>query len=117
MTMPIANAGDSRWLQTLTDRPFGSDAVVSTGAGTAPEGAVQAPTPVQVQQAVHEVNATLESQAVGLQFEIDKDTDMVIVRVIEKESGEVIRQIPTEEVVRIAKVLGRTSGALVSHNA
>ena len=57
-----------------------------------------------------EVNASLQSRSVGLQFEMDKDTDKVIVKVVDRASGEVIRQIPTEEVVRIAKVLGKAPG-------
>ena len=65
-----------------------------------------------------EVNASLESRSVGLHFEVDKDLDKVIVKVVDRESGEVIRQIPTEEVVRIAKVLqGKVPGLLMSHDA
>ena len=44
--------------------------------------------------------------------------DTLIVKVIDKESGELIRQMPTEEAVRIAKVLqGKLPGLLVSHQA
>ncbi|RST49148.1 hypothetical protein EJI00_15215 [Variovorax sp. DXTD-1] len=37
--------------------------------------------------------------------------------VVDYTSGEVIRQIPSEEVVRIAKVLGKAPGLLVSQEA
>ena len=63
------------------------------------------------------VNAALETRSISLQFEIDKDTDKVIVKVVDQTNGVVIRQIPTEEVVRIAKVMGKAPGMLVSQQA
>ncbi|WP_221885043.1 flagellar protein FlaG [Variovorax sp. DXTD-1] len=42
---------------------------------------------------------------------------VVIMSVVDYTSGEVIRQIPSEEVVRIAKVLGKAPGLLVSQEA
>lgn len=87
-------------------------------AGTsAPKEAVEESTPAQVESAVREVNAAFELRSIGLQFEIDQDTDKVIVKVVDRNSGEVIRQIPNEEVVRIAKVMGEMPGLLVDDAA
>ena len=41
----------------------------------------------------------------GFSFNFDRQTGMTIVRVINKATGELVRQIPTEEVVRIAQLL------------
>ena len=38
-----------------------------------------------------------------IRFEIDSELDAVIVKVIDKESGDVIRQIPPEELVELSK--------------
>ncbi len=38
-----------------------------------------------------------------IRFEIDSASDAVIVKVIDKESGDVIRQIPSEELVELSK--------------
>ena len=38
-----------------------------------------------------------------IRFEIDSELDAVIVKVIDKESGDVIRQIPSEELVELSK--------------
>jgi flagellar protein FlaG len=72
---------------------------------------------VQVEQAVRELNASLQARSVGLQFEVDEDTDKVIIRVVDRDSGELIRQIPSEEAVRIAKMLGRAPGLLMDRSA
>ena len=38
----------------------------------------------------------------------------MVTKVIDVESGEVIRQMPSEEVVRFSKALGKLQGLLVS---
>lgn len=121
MSIPVTPAAEGQWwTQMLSERTgaaAGMAAPVSPESASMPSDAVDEATPVQVAQAVREVNASLESRSVGLQFEVDKDADRVIVKVVDRESGEVIRQIPTEEVVRIAKVLGKAPGLLVSQEA
>lgn len=53
---------------------------------------------------------TIEIKSINrtVRFEIDKELQRVIAKVIDKETGEVIRQIPPEEVVKIAKFLLKT---------
>lgn len=106
--LPPIPAKDGPWTQLLVGR-------AAAGAGAA-EPAEEA-TPAQVETAVQAVNAALETRSISLQFEIDKDTDKVIVKVVDQTNGVVIRQIPTEEVVRIAKVMGKAPGMLVSQQA
>lgn len=38
-----------------------------------------------------------------IRFEIDNELDAVIVKVVDKESGDVIRQIPSEELIELSK--------------
>lgn len=112
--LPLASAADSPWMQLLAGTPAGSAAV----AAAAGEAGAPDTTPAQLEKAVHEANASMALRSVDVRFEIDKDIDKVIVKVVDKSSGEVIRQIPSEEVVRIAKVLeGKLPGLLVSHGA
>lgn len=49
-----------------------------------------------------------------LSFSVDKETEQVIVKVLDAKSGELIRQIPSEEMVKLAKVLEQYKGNLVS---
>lgn len=116
MSIHVAAATDSSpwWAQLLAGRP---GAPVPAEEAGAPADAVEAVAPAQTEQAVRELNASLQMRSVGLQFEIDKDIDKVIVKVVDRDSGELIRQIPSEEAVRIAKVLGRVPGLLMDQSA
>ncbi len=106
---------DNQWTQLLVGGAAGaSDAVAATAEK---DDAKEAATPVQVEQAVRQVNESLALREVGLRFEVDKETDMVVVKVVDRASGEVIRQIPNEEVVRIAKLMSDGKGLLLDHAA
>ncbi len=53
----------------------------------------------------------------GLEFELSEETSRVITRVIDRESGDVIRQIPAEEVLKIAERLEEMQGRIISIEA
>lgn len=58
-----------------------------------------------LQQAVTQLNDYVQSIQRDLQFEIDDETGDTIVRVLDKETQEVVRQIPDEVAVRLAQNL------------
>ena len=64
----------------------------------------------KIKEATNEVLAQLNIQ---LDFEIDKTLGKIIVKVINKETGKVIRQIPPEEMLKIAKRMEEMSGILI----
>ncbi|MFY0989095.1 flagellar protein FlaG [Halomonas sp. C05BenzN] len=49
----------------------------------------------------------------GVQFELGEFESRVVTRIVDRDSGEVIRQIPAEEVLRIAERLEEVQGRLV----
>ena len=53
----------------------------------------------------------------SLDFSVDEDTGSVVVKVIDKETKEVIRQFPSEEMLSIAKALDSIKGLLVKQKA
>ncbi|MGM0521573.1 MAG: flagellar protein FlaG [Pseudomonadota bacterium] len=53
----------------------------------------------------------------GLEFDLSDESSRVITRVVDRESGEVIRQIPAEEVLRIAERLNELQGGLIDLTA
>ena len=53
-------------------------------------------------------------RAHGLEFDVSEESSRIVTRVIDRESGEVIRQIPTEEVLAIAERLEEMQGRLIS---
>ena len=63
------------------------------------------PPPETVKAAVTEANRHLAASGQKLEMSWDTDTRRVLVKLVDAESKEVIRQIPTEEAVALAKRL------------
>lgn len=53
----------------------------------------------------------------GLAFTVDEEIDQVVVKVYDAETKEVIRQIPAEEVLNLARHLARSDGLLLKAKA
>ncbi len=52
-----------------------------------------------------------------LRYEVDEDLNQVVIKILDGDSGEVVRQIPAEELVRLAKVLEWAAGQLLDRRA
>lgn len=72
---------------------------------------------VDTAAAIGELVEALKTTSIGLRFEIDKTTHRVITKVIDRETGDLIRQMPTEEVLRIARAIDKLQGLFVSDAA
>ena len=80
--------------------------------------AEKATSPEELQQAIGEMNdfvATLNSNS--LRFSIDDDTGKTVVRVMDMQTNELIKQIPTEEALAVAKAIDKLKGLLVQQKA
>lgn len=74
-------------------------------------------TPEELQGAVNAVNSFVSNINDSLRFSIDEDTGKTIVKVIDATTKEVIKQIPSEEMVAIAKALDKLQGILIQQKA
>ncbi|MCC7310418.1 MAG: flagellar protein FlaG [Sulfuritalea sp.] len=82
-------------------------------------GQVQAvPERANVEEAVAKVKVQIQAiSSNSLDFSIDENSGKTIVRVTDRESGELIRQIPSQEMLEIARSLDRLQGILVKQKA
>lgn len=71
----------------------------------------------EVVTAADKINETIKSFSTDLKFSVDKDTHRIIVTVMDSKTGEVIRQIPPDEVVSIAKALDTIQGLIIRKKA
>lgn len=71
------------------------------------------PAPEQVQRAVGTINKSLQLANRGLQFSVDPDTKNPVVRMVDTATGEVIRQIPSEESLAIARAIDKFQQGLL----
>lgn len=58
---------------------------------------------INLRQAAADVEKQYRAAGRNLQFQIDDGTGLVVVRVVDADSGDVIRQIPNEEFLRLAR--------------
>ena len=67
----------------------------------------------KVEQAIEQLNEQVAMRQRELGFSIEGETDRLIVNVFNKATGELVRQIPTEAVVRAADSFEALKGVLV----
>lgn len=67
--------------------------------------------------AVSSMNELMSALGHSLRFNIDAETGKTIVKVIDSQTQEVIKQIPSEEMLAISKALDKLQGLLVKQKA
>ena len=70
----------------------------------------------QVQATVARLQETLKHVEPRLEISLERDINQVIFRVVDKESGDLIRQIPSEQAVELARLFSGQSGLFVEEN-
>lgn len=79
--------------------------------------AVREPSASDVKKAVNEINKALQAISQNLELSVDTDTNKVIIKVIDQQTKQVLRQIPTVEAMEIAKSLDKLQGLLIRQQA
>jgi len=107
-------------------------AVVVAGSGSTPEPAAPVQTAVvqdapkappstpsieQVKQAVQQLNQSFSQNDQGVQFSIDQTSNRVVVKVMDEKTHEVLRQIPSEELLELSRALDQKLGKLIHQQA
>lgn len=76
------------------------------------EQPAKAPEKHEVENAVKELSSALESMNVKREFSIEENSNEVVVKIIDSEEKKVIRQIPSEETLRLSKNIKEMVGLL-----
>jgi flagellar protein FlaG len=71
----------------------------------------------RVEAATQQLNDFMKRNSIQLKFSVDGDTKEIVVRVVQKQTGKVIRQIPSEEALKIEKAFDSRRGLLVKEKA
>jgi flagellar protein FlaG len=75
------------------------------------------PTPEQIAEAIASANKALKSVSSSVEFTLDHGTGKTVIRIIDSSSHEVIRQVPSEEMLAIARAVDRLQGLLLRQDA
>jgi flagellar protein FlaG len=71
----------------------------------------------EIKQAVQDINKSMRSLSQGLEFTVDTDSERPVVKVVDMETRELIRQIPSAEALDFAKTLDQVLGKLIRQQA
>ena len=71
------------------------------------------PEPEQVEEVVTRLQNTFQDVEPRIELSVDKELNQVIVRVFDEESGDLIRQIPSEEILKLDRFFADLSGLFV----
>jgi flagellar protein FlaG len=100
--------------------PGGNPAPIAAAAPNvpppSPEQQTAPPSQQQVSHAIERIKAALPPDANSLQFSQDNQTGKTIVKVVDTQTGELIRQIPSEEFLRISQAVDKLQGLLLKQS-
>jgi len=75
------------------------------------------PLPGSIEGALAELNKKMRPWATGLRFDVDPDLDRLVISIIDNENGEVLRSIPSEVLLQVAKMITSFQGQGVDTQA
>ena len=110
---------DTQAVSPISNAPA-TEPVVTPGAPAAPtpRAASAAASQVDVRQRMaavaQQLRDYLRSNGRDLEFRVDADTHAMVITVREAASGQVIRQIPTEEALHMRRYLDEWSGTFLN---
>lgn len=91
------------------DTQFGKP--LEASANRAPDE-IKKPERAEVVQAVKEIQAFVQASQRQIEFSVDESTGTIVVKVIATQSGEVVRQLPSEAALKLAQSLTTASSLL-----
>lgn len=103
---------------SASDVELKGDAAVSTIEQTiAQDGVDNEFNPAKLTQIATELSDMMSMMRKGLAFKVDEKSGQAVVTVLDKDTGDVIRQMPSEEALALAEKLSEVTGLLMKTEA
>lgn len=121
-TLPTEQARNLLVVSQQNLQPGNQSSVISGSAGTPGNSQANSVSTASnsiedIKSAVKKVQDFVKQSATDLSFSIDEESGERVVKVIDRSSKEVIRQIPSEEMLQIAHALDKLQGILLKQKA
>lgn len=123
MVLPLDSLPSSATLSPFvreTERPVLPEPALQVTASSDNQGSGSATSghpPPQQGDALDEINGSLQAWATGMRFEMDPDAQRLVVSIIDSKTGETLRTVPSDAVIRIAKMIVQLQGQNVDTKA
>ncbi len=76
------------------------------------------PTAAELKSAVDNINRAMKQNNSNIEFSIDKGTKQTVIKVVESQTGQIIRQFPSEEILAVSRMIDEAQqGLLVKQKA
>ncbi|MDT3668876.1 MAG: flagellar protein FlaG [Aromatoleum sp.] len=119
LSPPVVASSAARTTDHVTPQTAGPIAATGRLRNVPAEtsAAAGAPSSEDVLKALDEVREAVKPVAQSLHFSLDQDTGRTVVKVIDTETNEMIRQIPSEDILKIAHAIDKLQGLLIKQHA
>jgi flagellar protein FlaG len=118
MNIDTSTASKPVTVAAPTQVPAEVAAVAKAPAPTPPPEPRPSPATMDaIRAAAKQIDSFLKSIGRSLDIRVDDDTGRTVVTVRDANSGDVIRQIPSEEALKLARSLGESSAAILDLTA
>lgn len=71
----------------------------------------------QLDDTIKELNQRMQAWSTGLRFSVDEEAQRVVVSLVDTASGEVIRTVPSDAVLKVAKMIVQLQGQIIDTQA
>jgi len=112
----VSSAASDAVSSPVRDVPVQAKVQATALANAAPQ-ATSTPSSAQVKEAMNKLQQAIEPVANDLTFSVDEQSGKTVVRVVDSVTKELIRQIPSEEVMAMARSIEQQAGMLVQAKA
>lgn len=117
--LPPQNGGTARTQVRESDVSAPARQDIAVGGSGAPSQAAQQSAQVEAQQqsarelaqATAEISDYIQTVSRSLQISVDSDLGTTVIKVLDTDTEELVRQIPAEEVLRVARFLSDQQAA------
>jgi len=108
----IANQPEPARAVTATETTL--DARLNNREGQLPQ---QNTDPKKLEDTIEELNQRMQAWSTGLKFSVDEDSKRVVVSIVDTATGDVIRTVPSDAVLKVAKMIVQMQGQIVDTTA
>lgn len=110
-TTPVPSSGTKPSSSPAVELPGSQGKGLPEGGNTVPpEASSAAPKPQQLDDAVSNINEFVQNLSRSLQFSVDEASGRTIVKVTDSDTGDLIRQIPSDEILAISRAIAESMG-------
>ena len=121
-SLPPSGSSQERVVaQTASTEPAEGQSVAASGSAApvaSPAQAPQTPPPSQqIERATQDISDYIQSVSRSLQISVDDDLGTTVITVFNSETEEVVRQIPPDEILQIARYIADQLAEEAAENA